>query len=53
MVDSLGFVPYQNTIFWGETIALIAFGIAWITAGKILVANDSERFKLTEILQSK
>lgn len=33
------FIPFDegvNIVFWSETVALSAFGIAWIVAGKVL-----------------
>lgn len=36
-------------IFWAETIAIIAFGIAWIVASKIIpsLADEDERLKVS------
>jgi len=34
--------------YWGEAIALWAFGIAWIVAGKVIspLVDDEEKLKL-------
>ena len=35
-------------VYWGEAIALIAFGVAWFVSGKALsiVADEGKRLKL-------
>ena len=41
----------QNSLYityWGESIALWAFGVAWIVAGKVIspLVDDEEKLKL-------
>jgi NADH:ubiquinone oxidoreductase subunit 6 (subunit J) len=37
-----------RVVYWGEAVALIAFGIAWFVSGKALplIADKEERLKL-------
>ena len=41
-------VANWRIVYWGEAIALIAFGVAWFVSGKALgiVADEGERLKL-------
>jgi len=32
--------PIKRFIFWGETVALFAFGISWLTKGEALLADQ-------------
>lgn len=44
----------ENTTFWGETIALIAFGIAWIAAGQTTItARSEDRLKFLRALRNR
>ncbi len=40
----------ERLTFYGEMAGLLAFGIAWLTASRVLpvVTNADERFKLFE-----
>jgi len=42
------FIDDWRIVYWGEAIALFAFGIAWFVSGKALgiVADEGERLKL-------
>lgn len=37
-----------RVVYWGEAIALIAFGISWFVSGKALsiIADEKDRLKL-------
>jgi hypothetical protein len=42
-------VDASRIIYWTETFSLIAFGFAWIVAGKVIppLAAEDERLKLS------
>ena len=46
-LKSQGIVLFDHGIFWGETIALIAFGTAWLVKGKVSEMWILHRFKKT------
>jgi len=54
MLDKFKLIPdFTSTVFWGETIALIAFGIAWVTASQTaLTSRDPDRLKIFKELRN-
>ena len=54
LLASTGFIDYQqkfgwgSVVFWAEAIALIAFGAAWIVAGKAIpwLVNEDEKLNI-------
>jgi hypothetical protein len=38
----LGFPAHENSVFWLEAVALVAFGIAWLIKGKFMLADEGD-----------
>ena len=33
----------DTTVFWGEFIMLVSFGVAWLTASKLIISDNTAR----------
>lgn len=49
LIGSLNTTQASTVVYWTETISLLAFGVAWIVAGKAIPAltEEEERLKLS------